>query len=173
MASNPVETRKKRKSGSSITSDEKSDAGTDSDPVISRPSGQKKAKLVQMLTEHTDSFLFELRQQKKHVEEDRKTAVAEMMEKMSEASKANLEKLERIVSASTQKLTQTINMKLLLQADLSQMTSSFQEKARKAIQKHFEATVLSAIGDDDENNNPETEVDFTVDFDSSNSNAEK
>ena len=81
------------------------------------------------------------------MDEERKTAVAEMITKMSEASNANLEKLEHIVSMSTQKLTQTINMKLLLQVDLSQMTPSFQRKARRAIKKHFEETVLLAMGD--------------------------
>ena len=73
-----------------------------------------------------------------------------MMSQMKEDSNANIEKLERIVSESTNKLTRTLNMKLLVQSDLSQMSSSFQEKARKAIEKHFEDTVLQGTIDDQE-----------------------
>ena len=70
-----------------------------------------------------------------------------MLAKMEAASKANLEKLDQIVFLSTQKLTHTMNMKLLLATDLSDMAPTFQKKAKEAIQKHFEDTVLLALGD--------------------------
>ena len=57
--------RKKRKSGGSISTEEKLGTRTDSNPIVFHPSSQKKAKLVQSLTECTDSFLLELRQQQK------------------------------------------------------------------------------------------------------------
>ena len=110
--------------------------------------------------------------------ENQSTAVAVMMAQMKELSVANLEKLNKIVAASTDKLTRTMvtgnknwsdtmkkklktmNMKLLLDTDISKMGASFQNKARKAIQKHFEATLLAdSDNDKNVNNGDETEDD--------------
>jgi No apical meristem-associated C-terminal domain len=138
---------KKRKVGAALSGAENSSPEMEVlEKGGSRPSGQKKAKLVLSLSERTDSLLLELTEQKNAVVADRKNAVVDLLEKMSEASSNNLEKLERIVSNSTRELTQTINMKLLMQTDLSTMTPAFQKKAKDAIQKHFEATVLVAMG---------------------------
>ena len=142
---------KRKSSGSSPTSsDDWNDSGASDERNGGRPSGVKKAKAIQSLTVRTESLIEELKQQKTQGAENQKSAVSQMMSQMKEDANANIEKLERIVSESTNKLTRTLNMKLLLQSDLSQMSSSFQEKARKAIEKHFEDTVLQGTIDDQE-----------------------
>lgn len=141
----------KRKSSGSPSSEDCNNSGANEACNGGRPSGMKKAKAIQSVIERTKSVIEQLKQQKTQGVENQKSAVSQMMSQMKEASNANIEKLERIVSESTNKLTRTLNMKLLLQSDLSQMSSSFRKKARKAIEKHFEDTVLDGIDNQEAN----------------------
>lgn len=133
-----------------------SENGTDGEttPPVDRPSGTKKAKTIQALTDRTDHFLQELRHNKMDEEKKKDTAVVKMMEHLDARSTANLNKLETIVSTSTDKLAnamtkntktknKTNNMKMLLGMDLSKMSASFQKKAHKAITAYFVKTVMS------------------------------
>jgi hypothetical protein len=165
--------KKRQNMGSPCSEDALSRADNESDislpSSVARPSGVKKAKTIQSLSDRTESFLQSFKDQNAKGEENQKTAVMEMMAQMKESSIANLEKLEKIVSTSTNKLTETMtssnnkwadtmNIKLLMQLDLSKMSSTFQKKARKRLQKHFEETVLCGIdpatsdSDDNEDN---------------------
>ena len=53
------------------------------------------------------------------------------------------------MTANNKQWSKTINMKLLLQTDISTMSTKFQKKAKKAMEKHFEATVLGNSDDED------------------------
>jgi hypothetical protein len=154
----------------------RSEDGSD-EPNSERPSGVKKAKAIQTLSDRTESFIGGLKDHQAKGAENQATAVAAMMAQMKESSVANLEKLDKIVAASTDKLTQTMvsgnknwtktmkkklksfNMKLLLETDISEMGATFQKKARKVIQKHFEATLLV----DDEDSEDDEENDENID----------
>jgi hypothetical protein len=161
--------KQEKKRASPTRNEDRSDRSDEPNPE--RPSGVKKAKVIQTLSDRTESFIGGLKEHQAKGAENQATAVAAMMAQMKESSVANLEKLDKIVAASTDKLTKTMvsgnktwtktmkkklksfNMKLLLETDISKMSATFQKKAREAIQKHFEATLL--VDDEDSDDNEE------------------
>ena len=66
-----------------------------------------------------------------------------VIEQLQESSHNNMAKLEAIVSNSTTKLTDTMNMKLLLDTDRTRLNPAFWAKAKCAIENSFESNVFS------------------------------
>lgn len=132
------EKKGKRKSSSNTT--EVSSISSDDDdttPSTERGVGVKKAKAARVLEDHASSLVAEIRLGKQENERNRENMFSAMMEQMQEASEKSMNKLESVLGDNTASLTKTLNMKLLMETDLSKMGQAFQDKARTTIEKHF------------------------------------
>ena len=104
------------------------------------------------MSDHTDLLFSELQKERKSAGSN----VHKMMAQMKAQSKTNMTQLERIMDKNTTRLTKRMDIKMLLGADLSNMSAAFREKARIAIEKHFEEAVLVTVAD------PAEEVDLDL-----------
>lgn len=117
-----------------------------------RPHGIKKAKTVasaQKMIESTQktisTHLDDMKENQSKQDEKKFDFMTNVMKQLQESSRNNMAKLESVVSNSTTKLTDTMNMKLLLDTDLTRLNPAFQAKAKRAIESYFESNVFSNI----------------------------
>ena len=74
-----------------------------------------------------------------------------VVKELKESSRLDMEKLEAMVTNSTTtQLTNIMNMKMVLETDLSLMNPTFQIKAKQAIEKHFEDTLFPNVNLDND-----------------------
>jgi No apical meristem-associated C-terminal domain len=102
-----------------------------------RPIGSKKAKTVLAIKNSADSLIEEIREQQVRNDQTRDKIVSEMMTQMKQSANESIQSLKEIVSESTDKITNAMRIKLLLEMDWSNMSESFRENAQKRIEDFF------------------------------------
>ena len=137
---------KKRKI--SITSLDLSCNGDDISELDStqRPIGSKKAKTILAIKDSADSLIEQIREQQVRNDQSREKVVADMMIQMKQSANDSIQSLKEIVSSSTEKITQAMRIKLLLDMDWSNMSASFRDNAQKLVEEYFGDTVLNNNG---------------------------
>jgi hypothetical protein len=104
-----------------------------------RPTGVKRAKTVAGIEIRTNTIIDLLKDDKDSRATTQQNVVKSMMEEMKAASKESMVHLETVLGANTAKLTKSLDMKLLMETDLSQMSPTFQGKAKAAVENHFKS----------------------------------
>ena len=95
----------------------------------------KKAKMVASAEKSITSYIDQLQDDQAAQEGTKMNFMTTVVKELQESSRLNMEKLEAMVTNSTSQLTNTMNMKMLLETDLSWMNAAFQGKQLKSILK--------------------------------------
>jgi hypothetical protein len=84
-----------------------------------------------------------MRQQQVQNDKKRDKVVSDMLEHMKQSTTESIHSLRSIVSESTDKITQAMRIKLLLDSDWSNMSEAFRANAQRTIEEYFHQTVLN------------------------------
>jgi len=139
---------KRKGSASSPDSSNNNDENTDPNNADNRrPIGTKKAKTVLAIKNSADSLIEEIKQQQAKSDENRDKIVSNLLTHMKQSTNDSIQSLKAVVSESTEKITQAMRIKLLLDSDWSNMSEAFRENAQKSIEEYFNSTLLGIRGD--------------------------